>query len=128
MSVWTPKPPNNQLLSQNAPRRSGVEIALVVVNIPQREPVSKIRLELQHETEQRFREDENLAALVSSDPITAAIERYNAAAQGIRRIYEEYNGIKSLFSSASEGDKESAVLSFDKSYNAAIHDLSAMYW
>lgn len=113
---------------QNAARRSGVEIALVVVNIPQREPVSKIRLELQHETERRFREDENLAALVSSDPITAAIERYNAAAQGIRRIYEEYNGIKSLFSSATEGDKESAVLGFDKSYNAAIHDLRAMYW
>lgn len=113
---------------RNAARRSGVEIALVVVNIPQREPVSKIRLELRYETEQRLREDKGLAALVSSDPITAAIERYNAAAQGIRRIFDEYNGIKSLFSTATEGDKESAVLSFNKNYNAAIRDLRSMYW
>ena len=113
---------------RNAARRSGVEVALVVVNIPQREPVSKIRLELRQETEQRLREDKGLAALVSSDPITAAIERYNAAAQGIRRIFDEYNGIKSLFSTAAEGDKESAVLSFNKNYNAAIRDLRSMYW
>lgn len=113
---------------RNAARRSSVEIALIVVNIPQREPVSKIRLELRQETEQRLREDKNLAALVSSDPITAAIERYNAAAEGIRRIYDEYDGIKSLFSSAAEGDKEYAVLAFNKNYNAAIRDLRAMYW
>ena len=33
--------------------------------------------------------DPQLAALVSADPIAAAVERYNAAAEGIRRIYEE---------------------------------------
>ena len=113
---------------KQAARRADVEIALIFVNIPQREPVSKIRLELQSETAQRLAEDKELAALVSSDPITAAIERYNAAAEGIRRIYEEYNGIKSLFSSATEGDEENAVLNFDRSYNAAIHDLRLMYW
>ena len=113
---------------KRAARRTDVEIALIFVNIPRREPVSKIRLELQNETAQRLAEDKELAALVSSDPITAAIERYNAAAEGIRRIYEEYNGIKSLFSSAAEGDEESAVLNFDRGYNAAIHDLRLMYW
>ena len=113
---------------QNAARRSVVEIPRCVHTPPRAELVTTIRLELPHETAQRFREAETAAALASPDPIPAAIERYNAAAQGIRRIYEEYNGIKSLFSSATEGDKESAVLGFDKSYNAAIHDLRAMYW
>ena len=113
---------------KRAARRADVEIALIFVNIPRREPVSKIRLELQNETAQRLAEDKELAALVSSDPITAAIERYNAAAEGIRRIYEEYNGIKSLFSSATEDDEEGAVLNFDRGYNAAIHGLRLMYW
>ena len=113
---------------KNADRRTGVEIALVVVNIPEREPVSKIRLELLNETAQRLNNDHELAALVSSDPITAAIERYNAAAEGLRRIYEEYNGVKSLFSMAAEGDKETPVLAFNKTYNEAIHDLRSMYW
>ena len=113
---------------KTAARRADVEVAFVSVDIPQREPVSKIRLELQHETEQRFRENKNLAALVSSDPITAAIERYNAAAEGIRRIYEEFNGIKSLFSSATTEDQESEVLNFSKDYNQAIRSLRALYW
>ena len=69
-------------------------------SIPDREPVSRIRLDLKNETAERLKENPEFAALVSSDPITAAIERYNAAAEGVRRIYEEYNGIKSLFSSA----------------------------
>ena len=82
---------------QNAARRSGVEIALVVVNIPQREPVSKIRLELQHETERRFREDENLAALrktkswppwsaptPSPPPSSGTTRRHRASAASMR--------------------------------------------
>lgn len=113
---------------KNARRAARVEIALVSVDIPQREPVSRIRLELQHETTERLKENPEFAALVSSDPITAAIERYNAAAEGIRRIYEEYNGIKSLFSSANTGQKESPVMSFTKSYNEAIRELRGMYW
>lgn len=72
--------------------------------------------------------DPQLAALVSADPIAAAVERYNAAAEGIRRIYEEYNGIKSLFSSATADDKEAEVLNFNKSYNEAIRSLRGLYW
>lgn len=114
---------------QNAARRADVEVAFVSVDIPEREPVSKIRLELQHEMIDRMTDDPRLAALVSSDPITAAIERYNAAAEGIRRIYEEYNGIKGLFSSPTANEKkESSVLDFNKSYNEAIRSLRALYW
>ena len=114
---------------KNAARRTDVEIAFVSVNIPEREPVSKIRLELQHEMTDRMTDDPQLAALVSSDPITAAIERYNAAAEGIRRIYEEYNGIKSLFSSPTANETpENSVLSFNKNYNEAIRSLRALYW
>ena len=82
---------------KNARRAARVEVALVSVDIPEREPVSKIRLELQHETTERLKTDPELAALVSADPITAAIERYNAAAEGIRRIFEEYNGSNPCF-------------------------------
>ena len=115
---------------KNARRAARVEVALISVDIPEREPVSRIRLELQHETTERLKDNPEFAALVSSDPITAAIERYNAAAEGIRRIYEEYNGIKSLFSSATanEEGKESEVLNFNKNYNQAIHSLRGLYW
>ena len=75
-----------------------------------------------------MKENPEFAALVSSDPITAAIERYNAAAEGVRRIYKEYNGIKSLFSSAGAGKKENPVMAFTKSYNDAIRELRGMYW
>ena len=98
------------------------------VDIPDREPVSRIRLDLKNETAERLKENPEFAALVSSDPITAAIERYNAAAEGVRRIYEEYNGIKSLFSSAGAGKKENPVMAFTKSYNDAIRELRGMYW
>ena len=113
---------------KNARRAARVEVALVSVDIPDREPVSKIRLELHHETTERLKENPEFAALVSSDPITAAIERYNAAAEGIRRIFEEYNGIKSLFSSATADDKEGDVLAFNKDYNTAIRSLRGLYW
>lgn len=113
---------------KNAPRSAQVEVAFVSVDIPEKEPVSKIRLELHNEMTDRMKADPQLAALVSADPITAAVERYNAAAEGIRRIYEEYNGIKSLFSAATADDKESDVLNFNKNYNQAIRSLRGLYW
>lgn len=113
---------------KNARRAARVEVALVSVDVPDREPVSRIRLDLKNETAERLKENPEFAALVSSDPITAAIERYNAAAEGVRRIYEEYNGIKSLFSSAGAGKKENPVMAFTKSYNDAIRELRGMYW
>ena len=113
---------------KNARRAARVEVVLVSVDIPDREPVSRIRLDLKNETAERLKENPEFAALVSSDPITAAIERYNAAAEGVRRIYEEYNGIKSLFSSAGAGKKENPVMAFTKSYNDAIRELRGMYW
>lgn len=113
---------------KNARRAARVEVALVSVDIPEREPVSRIRLDLKNETAERLKENPEFAALVSSDPITAAIERYNAAAEGLRRLYEEYAGIKSLFSTASAGQKETPVTAFTKPYNEAIKDLRGMYW
>lgn len=113
---------------KNARRAARVEVALVSVDIPEREPVSRIRLDLKHETAERLKENPEFAALVSSDPITAAIERYNAAAEGLRRLYEEYAGIKSLFSTASAGQKEAPVTAFTKPYNEAVKDLRGMYW
>lgn len=115
---------------KNARRTARVEVALVSVDIPDREPVSRIRLELQHETTERLKDNPEFAALVSSDPITAAIERYNAAAEGVRRMYEEYNGIKSLFSTASAdtGKRGDPVMNFTTSYNDSIRALRTIYW
>ena len=115
---------------KNARRTARVEVALVSVDIPDREPVSRIRLELQHETTERLKDNPEFAALVSSDPITAAIERYNAAAEGVRRMYEEYNGIKSLFSSAGAdtGKRGDPVMNFTTSYNDSIRALRTIYW
>ena len=65
----------------------------------------------------------------SSDPITAAIERYNAAAEGLRRLCTEFDGIKSLLvpTDSKEFSGDSAV-KLDKPYNEAIRVLRRMYW
>ena len=115
----------------HAARKTAVEVALVFVTIPPAPPISRIRLELNAETTQRYQAAPDLAALVSNDPITAAVERYNAAADGLARLYEEYNGISSLFTlPKKQGDSSAPApcVSLTKSYNNALCDLRAIYW
>ena len=109
----------------HAARKTSVEVALVAVSIPTAPPVSRIRLDLNAETTQRYKASPDLAALVSNDPITAAIERYNAAANGLARLYEEYDGIKSLFALPSRDD---GIVDLNKPYDKALRDLRAQYW
>lgn len=114
-----------------AARKTSVEVAVVSVTIPPAPPVSRIRLELNAETTQRYKAAPDLAALVSNDPITAAVERYNAAADGLARLYEEYNGISSLFTLPKKQGGSSApapCVSLNKGYNDALCDLRAIYW
>ena len=115
----------------HAARKTAVEVALVAVTIPPAPPVSRIRLELNAETTQRYKAAPDLAALVSSDPITAAVERYNAAADGLARLYEEYDGISSLFTlPKKQGDSSAPApcVSLNKSYNDALRDLRGLFW
>lgn len=115
----------------HATRKTAAEVALVFVTVPPAPPVSRIRLELNAETTQRYQAAPDLAALVSSDPITAAVERYNAAADGLARLYEEYNGISSLFTlPKKQGDSSAPApcVSLNKGYNDALCDLRAIYW
>lgn len=115
----------------HAARKTAVEVALVAVTIPPAPPVSRIRLELNAETTQRYQAAPDLAALVSSDPITAAVERYNAAADGLARLYEEYNGISSLFTlPKKQGDSSAPApcVSLNKGYNDALRDLRGLFW
>lgn len=115
----------------HAARKTSVEVALVFVTIPPAPPVSRIKLELNAETTQRYQAAPDLAALVSSDPITAAVERYNAAADGLARLYEEYDGISSLFTLPKKQGGSSApapCVSLNKGYNNALCDLRAIYW
>lgn len=115
----------------HAARKTSVEVALVFVTIPPAPPVSRIRLELNAETTARYTAAPELAALVSNDPITAAVERYNAAADGLARLYEEYNGISSLFTlPKKQGDNSAPApcVSLSKGYNDALCDLRAIYW
>lgn len=115
----------------HAARKTSVDVALVFVTIPPAPPVSRIRLELNAETTQRYQAAPDLAALVSNDPITAAVERYNAAADGLARLYEEYNGISSLFTlPKKQGDSSAPApcVSLNKGYNDALCDLRAIYW
>lgn len=115
----------------HAARKTSVEVALVFVTIPPAPPVSRIKLELNAETTQRYQAAPDLAALVSSDPITAAVERYNAVADGLARLYEEYDGISSLFTlPKKQGDSSAPApcVSLSKGYNDALCDLRAIYW
>ena len=115
----------------HAARKTAVDVALVFVTIPPAPPVSRIRLELNAETTQRYQAAPDLAALVSNDPITAAVERYNAAADGLARLYEEYNGISSLFTlPKKQGDSSAPApcVSLNKGYNDALRDLRGLFW
>lgn len=82
----------------NSERPTKIEVALISIDIPEKPPESKIRLELQaaHDGSIGNGAQENL---VSNDPVSAAVERYNIAAEGLRRIYEEYEGIKEFLGS-----------------------------
>ena len=115
----------------HATRKTAVEVALVFVTIPPAPPVSRIRLELNAETTHRYQAAPDLVALVSNDPLTAAVERYNAAADCLARLYEEYDGISSLFTlPKKQGDSSAPApcVSLDKGYNDALCDLRAIYW
>ena len=96
-------------------------------DIPNKPPVSRIRLDLKREMADRLAADNELAALVSSDPIAAAIERYNAAAEGLRRLYGEFSGIESLLAPTDKQDG-GKVVGLTKPYNAALCDLRTLYW
>lgn len=119
----------------NGLRKTNVEIAIISVDIPEKPPVSRIRLDLQREMTDELTADNELAALVASDPIAAAIQRYNAAVEGLRRLYSEFHGIESLLTPVSRAarvnDKrvnDKRVVSLNKPYNSAIRDLRALYW
>lgn len=113
---------------KNAARKTDVEIAFISIDIPDREPVSRIRLDLKNELADRMEANPQLAALVSSDPITAAIERYNAAAQGLARVYDEFSGIRSLFATSAADDNGNGVVSLSCGYNEALRNLRGLYW
>lgn len=110
---------------KDAERSTNVRIAMVVFDIPKKPPVSKIRLELEKGKEEHM-SDPKFRALMSSDPISAAIEQYKMAATGLRRIYEEYNGIRDLL--ASPTNPEDKAFSLSKSFNNALRDLRMKYW
>ena len=110
----------------NSERPTKIEVALISIDIPEKPPESKIRLELQAANDGNIGNgaQENL---VSNDPVSAAVERYNIAAEGLRRIYEEYEGIKEFLGSPKSG-AEDPVISLGKSYNEAIGQLRIKYW
>lgn len=116
----------------HAARKTSVEVAIVSVTIPDAPPVSRIRLDLNAETTARYTSNPQLAALVSNDPITAAIERYNAAAHGLDRLYREYDGIASLLSRpgnpADRYADNGPAVALSKPYNDALRDLRGYYW
>lgn len=62
---------------KNARRAARVEVALVSVDIPDREPVSRIRLDLKNETAERLKEN----------PVMAFTKSYNDAIRELRGMY-----------------------------------------
>lgn len=107
-------------------RPTTIEVALISIDIPDKPPESKIRLELQKAIDVNARQGTQ-ASLVTNDPISAAIERFNVAAEGIRRIYEEYDGIKEFLGSPT-CTADDPVISLGKNYNQAISELRLKYW
>lgn len=110
----------------NAERPTSIEVAIISIDMPEKPPESTIRLELE-KTERAAQTYQQQNTLVSNDPFTAAVERYNVAAKGLQRIYEEYEGIKDFLGSPTS-NAEDAVVSLGKSYNEAVKALRMRYW
>lgn len=106
-------------------RPTGVEIALISLDIPEKAPNSHIRMELEQAYDEYSTYNQN--NLVSNDPVAAVVSRYKVAAQGLRRIFEEYDGIRELLSAPTNEAKD-PVVALGKSYNEAIQELRLQYW
>src|SRR5699024_9468584 len=106
-------------------RPTGVEIALISLDIPEKAPNSHIRMELEQAYDEYSAYNQN--NLVSNDPVAAVVSRYKVAAQGLRRIFEEYDGIRELLSAPTNEAKD-PVVALGKSYNEAIQELRLQYW
>jgi len=113
----------------DAERKTDIEIAVVKVDIPKPSKESRIYIELQREKEVRDNESPEYYALVNADPIKAAIERYNMAADGIKKLYDEFNAIAPFIGTCYEGDNHpTTIMSISVDYHTAIHNLRGMYW
>lgn len=110
---------------EESDRPTSVEIAFITINIPEKDPVSRIRLDLKKGYDDRMKNPE-FHALMSNNPILAAVEQYKLAATGLRRIFEEYNGIKDFLTSPNNPCGN--VLNIRTNYNSALRDLRMKYW
>lgn len=104
-----------------------VEVALIVLRVPEKPADSRIFNDMKAAREKKV-QDAGGSALVSNDPIAAAVIEFDVAAKGLEALYSEYAGIESLLYSPIRAEAEKPAVTLGKSYNEALKTLRAKYW
>lgn len=112
---------------EKSERPTKIEVALIVVRIPKKPVESRIFEDMKVAKEKKI-QDAGGNALITNDPISAAIIEFDVAARGLERLYSEYAGIESLLYSPTHPEGEKPVVSLGQSYNEALKNLRAKYW
>lgn len=81
----------------SAERKTGVEIALIYLNLPGKSITGSLLENMKREEDMRISSNPELKALVSNNKIAAAIERCNFEIKAGIKIYEEYLALEPLF-------------------------------
>lgn len=122
----------------HAERKTGVEIALIYVVIPQKENTSFIFEGMKKAKEQKTAENE-ATEITSGDFLQSIVEQFNFEVEGTLRLIREYEAIKPYMKSSFEDDSMGAILtlSLEKSghnyeqivnVNAYLKIVRLKYW
>ncbi|MCC2255551.1 DUF4942 domain-containing protein [Ruminococcus sp. CLA-AA-H200] len=93
----------------HAERQTDVEAAIVYINIQRQEMKSRIFDRLEKAQEEKLKQDNDYAELVSSDPIEAAIAMYNMEVTASRELITEFWAMERYLNKAFNG-KNKVVL------------------
>lgn len=116
-----------EFTSDDVFRKTDVEIALIYVNVPQKERTSRILQGLKEELYQNDTEFQEKQELISSNFIEGLIEQYNFEMQAGIRLINEFESVKGSFLRSFDKDNpynNSSVLSLtiNNSNNSSRYD------
>jgi phospholipid N-methyltransferase len=120
----------------NSDRPSGVEVALIYIDIPKKEYNSVILDELKQEETHQTKTEYNNDQIIHSDFIKGIIDQYNYEVKAGLKLINEYNSLKPLMLRSFQGT-DNPVLNLSLEYedkegssleNGYIKQIRAKYW
>jgi len=121
----------------DAERSTGVEIALIYINIPKTENKSVILDELKQDEPQQKERGYNSKELIYSDFIEGIVQQFNYEVKAGLKLIEEYNALKPLMLDSLKDEHNRPVLKLELDRedkdgstleNAYIKQIRLKYW